>query len=84
MLPTLPGLKVVVFCKCIVVFNETFAPVGGLKNGKDKAIGVLWHEGIRGQSAADVASTFVSFIRKNQDTKGFSFWLDNCSAQNKN
>ena len=85
MLPRLPGLMVVVFCKCIVVFNETFAPVGGSKNEKDKATGVLWDEGIRGQSAADVASTFVSFIRKNRDTKGFiSFWLDNCSAQNKN
>ena len=84
MLPRLPGLMVVVFCKCIVVFNETFAPVGGSKNGKDKATGVLWHEGIRGRSAADVASTFVSFIGKNRDTKDFIFWLDNCSAQNDN
>ena len=31
MLPRLPGLMVVVFCKRIVVFNETFAPVGGSK-----------------------------------------------------
>ena len=62
MLPRLPGLKVKVFCKRIVVFNETFAPVGGSKNGKDKATGVLWHVGIKGRSAADVASTFVSFI----------------------
>ena len=74
MLPRLPGLKVVVFCKRIVVFNETFAPVGGSKHGKDKAAGVLWHEGIRGRLAEDVASTFVSFIRKNRDTKDFIFW----------
>ena len=65
MLPRLPGLKVVVFCKRIVVFNETFAPVGGSKNGKDKATGVLWHEGIRGRSTVDVVGTFPSFIRKN-------------------
>ena len=71
MLLRLPGLKVVVFCKHIVVFNKTFAPVGGSKNGKDKATGVLWHEGIRGRSAADVVSTFVSFIRKNGNTKDF-------------
>ena len=62
MLLRLPGLKVVVSCKRVVVFNETFAPVGGSKNGKDKATGVLWHEGIKGPSTADVASTFVSFI----------------------
>ena len=83
-LPRLSGLKVLVFFKCIAVFNETFAPVGGSKNGKDKATGVLWHEGIRGRSAADVASTSVSFIRKNGNTKDFIFWLDNCTTQNKN
>ena len=83
-LPRLSGLKVLVFFKCIAVFNETFAPVGGSKNGKDKATGVLWHEGIRGRSAADVASTFLSVTRKNRDTKDLIFWLDNCSAQSKN
>ena len=67
-----------------MVFNEKCALVGGSKNGKDKATGVIWHERIRGRSAADVASTFVSFIRKNRDTIDFIFWLDNCSAQNKN
>ena len=65
MLLRLPGLKVVVFCKRIVVFNETYAPVGGSKNGKDKATGVLWNEGIRELSAVYVASTIVSFIKKN-------------------
>ena len=73
-LPRLSGLKVLVFFKCIAVFNETFAPVGGSKNGKDKAASVLWHEGIRERPAEDVASTFVSFIKKNRDTKDFIFW----------
>ena len=65
MLLRLPGLRVVVFCKHIVVFNETFPSIGGSKNANHKTTGVLWHEGIRGRSAADAASTFVSFIRKN-------------------
>ena len=34
MLPVMPGLKKAIFCKRIVMFNETFAPVGGAKNGK--------------------------------------------------
>ena len=75
--------KVIMLAR-LMVFNETFAPVGGSKNEKDKATGVLWYEGIRERTAADVASTFVSFIRKNRDTKDFIFWLNNCSAQNKN
>ena len=78
------GLKVVVICKRIVVFNETFALVDESKNGKDNTSGVIWHEEIRGQSAADIPSTFVRFIRENRDTKDFTFCLDNCSTQNKN
>ena len=66
MLPRLPGLKVVVFCKRIVVFNETFAPVGGSKNGKDKATGVLWHEGIRGRS--DIISSCRQSLVMNATT----------------
>ena len=83
MLPRIPGLKVVVFCKRIVLFNETFAPVGGSKKG-GKATGVLWHEGVKGRSASDVASTYIRFIRSNRDVKHFIFWVDNCLGQNKN
>ena len=85
MLPRIPGLKEVVFCKRIVVLNETFAPVGGPKMGKErKPTGVLWHEGIKGRNAPDVASTYISFIRSNRDINDFVFWVDNCSGQNKN
>ena len=66
MLSRLPGLKVVVFCKHIVVFNKTFAPVGGSKNGKDKATGVLWHEGIRGRS--DIISSCCQSLVMNATT----------------
>ena len=80
MLPRLPGLKVVVFCKRTVLFNETFAPLG---KGK-QATGVIWHEGVKGRSAAEVASTYTAFIKSNRDVKDFVFWVDNCSGQNKN
>ena len=82
MLPRMPGLKVAVFCKRIVIFNETFAPVGGKSWGKPN--GVLWHEGIAGRSAQEVASTYIKLIRSNRDKSSFVFWADNCSAQNKN
>ena len=82
MLPRLPGIKEAIFCRRLVVFNETFAPIG--KNAGMKPVGVLWHEGIRGRSAEDVASTFIAFIRHYRDCKRFIFWADNCSGQNKN
>ena len=58
--------------------NETFAPLGGSKNGKP--VGMLWHEGISGSNAEDVASVFLTYLRKFETT----IWLDNCSAQAKN
>ena len=82
MLPRIPGLKVVVFCKRIVLFNEKFAPVGGSKKGR-KATGVLWREGVKGRSASDVASTYIRFICSNRDFKHFILWVDNCSGQKK-
>ena len=76
MLPRIPGLKEVVFCKRIVVLNETFAPVGGPKMRKGrKPTGVLWHEGIKGRNASDVASRYLNFIRSNRDINDFVFGL---------
>ena len=49
MLPRLPGIKEAIFCKCLVVFNETFAPTG--KKANMKPVGILWHETIEGRSA---------------------------------
>ena len=82
MLPATPGLKRRFSVKRIVMFNETFATVGGKKNGD--STGVLWHEGIRGRTGRDVASVFVTFLRKLQESKHVTLWLDNCSAQGKN
>ena len=63
MLPRLPGLKQAIFCKRLVLFNETFAPVGCWKKSKTlKPTGVLWHEAIKGRSAEDVASAYVKIL----------------------
>ena len=43
LLPRLPRLKKAIFCRRLVVFNESFVPIGN-RNGK--GIGILWHEGI--------------------------------------
>ena len=65
MLPRLSGLKQAIFCKRLVLFNETFAPVGCWNKSKTlKPTGVLWHDGIKSRSGEDVASAFIHFIRK--------------------
>ena len=85
MLLCLPGLKQAIFCKWLVLFNEKFAPLGGKAKGKNiKPTGALWHEGIKGRFAEDVASTFIFFLCQNRDINNFVFWADNCSGQNKN
>ena len=82
MLPILPGLKKAIFCKRIVMFNETFAPLGGSKN--EKPAGMLWHEGISGRNAEDVASVFLTYLREFENIHDTTIWLDNCSAHAKN
>lgn len=46
---------------------------------------MVWHEAIAGRSAPEVASAYFNVI-KNSDSSvsQFTFWADNCSAQNKN
>lgn len=74
-------LKQAFFTSRLVVFNETFAP---LNNGEKNLI-LLWHEGISGRGASDVASTFYKVIKNAPDEiDKFVFWTDNCAAQNKN
>ena len=63
MLPKIPGLKVVMFCKRIVLLNETFAPIGGSTKGlKEKATGMLWDAAIKGREAPDVSSNYINYI----------------------
>ena len=70
MLPGLPGLKQAIFYKRLVLFNETFAPIG---KSEMKPVGVLWHEAIKGRSAEDVTSTSTFFIRNFRDCEKFVF-----------
>ena len=86
MLPHLPGVKTSVFTRRLVRFHETFAPLGGKRAGRDKQpIGVVWHEAIAGRQAEDVMSTYDKVIqdRAYRDCENFTFWVDNCAAQNK-
>ncbi|XP_041358684.1 uncharacterized protein LOC121375341 [Gigantopelta aegis] len=74
MMPRLPGNKTSIFTRRLVLFRETFAPLG--KSSKDKPVcGILWHEAISGRNAEDIASA--------RDCTVFVFWADNCTAQNK-
>ena len=86
MLPRLPGLKKVIFTKRVILFHETFAPLGGTKNDQKKPVGVIWHEGISGRNDEDLASTYSEIINHTdyRDYQHFVFWADNCTAQNKN
>lgn len=80
MLPRLPGNKTAIFTRRIIVFNETFAPVGG----HGTPLGYLWHEGIRGRNDEDISSTYIKFLSQLGDAPSVIIWADNCTAQNKN
>jgi hypothetical protein len=68
------------FVSRLTLFNETFTDLSGKQD-----ISFLWHEGITGRTAAEVASTFYKAMMHCSSYSSFVFWLDNnCSAQNKN
>ena len=66
----------------MVVFNESFVPIGTKQ--KAKPLAVLWHEAISGRKKGDILNAFYSFFYHFRDVKHICIWLDNCSAQNKN
>ena len=80
MLPRMPGIKTAVFTRRIILFNETFAPVGG----HGKPLGYIWHEGIRRRNDEDIASVYIKFLEKFDNEPCMVLWADNCTAQNKN
>lgn len=80
MLPSLPGIKTAIFTKRLVAFHETFAPLKTL----DNTIAVIWNEAISGRNANDISSVFIKAMRQENDINHFTFWIDNCGAQNKN
>ena len=66
------------FVSRLVVFNETFASLN-----KDGDYVVLWHEGVAGRKASDVASAYIKCINVT-GKEHIIIWADNCTAQNKN
>ena len=82
LLPRMPGFKTAMFTRRLIVFNETFASVGGASVDIPN-IPVVWHEGISGRSACNVFSAFWTFLERTRLEK-VTFWMDNCSSQNKN
>lgn len=54
LIPRLPGYKVCLFTRRLVVINQTFAPINKEAVHHKKALGVLWHEGISGRNDEDV------------------------------
>lgn len=82
MLPRIDMFKQVIFCQRIIVFNESFVPVG--KKQQIKPFACLWHECISGRKKEDLISTFHAFLIAMRDFENITIWLDNCSGQNKN
>jgi len=74
-----------VFTRRLVVFHETFAPLGS-KSKERPVVSALWHEALSGRNAEDLASAYVKVIRSDhlRDIKNVVFYVDNCGAQNKN
>nr|CAI5863104.1 unnamed protein product [Callosobruchus analis] len=83
MLPRAEMFKEVIFTPRVIVFNESFVPVGAYSKNF-KPLAVIWHEGVRGRKKEDLISTFYAFFLNNRDTQSITMWLDNCAAQNKN
>ncbi|XP_056624293.1 uncharacterized protein LOC130437126 isoform X2 [Triplophysa dalaica] len=84
MLPRIHGVNTAEFTKRISAFHETFASVGKKSSSKKNSISVIWHEGIAGRKAEDVASAFVTALHMKWDVKHVIYWVGNCTAKNKN
>lgn len=54
------------------------------KKDQQKTISVVWHEGIAGQSATKITLAYAAALEKERDIKHVVYWVDNCSAENKN
>lgn len=87
LIPRMPHVKTSFFTSRLLVFHETFAPLGELQSELDhnkRVFACVWHEATTGRSAADVASAFHAAIDQHQSTPNLKIWLDNCTSQNKN
>ena len=72
--PRIPGVKTIAFTKRLIAFHETFAAVGKMKTNKPSNISVVWHEGLAGRSAAEIASCFYTLVECERDVTHFHLW----------
>ena len=79
----MPGIKSVCFTKRIAAFHETFAPIGKYKQ-TSKTNSIVWHEGVAGQLGEEISSTFLQALEQYRDFMHIVYFMDNCTAQNKN
>ncbi|XP_026745687.1 uncharacterized protein LOC113507030 [Trichoplusia ni] len=85
MLPRMEEFKTVMFCPRLIVFNQSFVPIGEKHiHELGLTFAALWHEGLSGRKKEDIVSCFRAFFMQNRDLKHIILWLDNCAAQNKN
>lgn len=85
MCPRLDEFKVAIFCPRLILFNESFVPLGDKKfRGARDTFACIWHEAIAGRKKDDIISCFRAFFLHYRDVKHITLWLDNCAAQNKN
>lgn len=82
-IPRLDGFKSIIFSQRLLVFNETFAPAGAYTRSMPVSA-CIWPESITGRSSNEIMSCFFKVIKKYAYLKSLIFWLDNCTAQNKN
>ena len=86
-LPQMRGVKDCFFTKGLVVFHQTFAPLGATKSKAraKRTLAVLWHEGVSGIIAADLSSVYDIALRHfSESFDNIVIWADNCAAQIKN
>ena len=61
--PPLPGYKLCLFTKRLVVINQTFAPFNKEEVHNKTSLGIVWHEDIMGRKDEDVCSAFIKCFR---------------------
>ena len=83
MLPAMPGIKSVCFTKRIIAFHQTFAPIDAYKR-EIKTTSVVWHEAVAGRLGCEIASTYLMALNIDRDYSNVIYFMDNCTAQNKN
>lgn len=67
MLPRIDTFKSVLFSKRILVYNESFVPVG--KKSKMKISSVVWYDGISGRCKEDLDDAYHVFFLEHRDAK---------------